>query len=370
LFETKKLMYPRPKPVFVGFGLVFKEIHLINLDYKTRFLRTKHRQLMQFDPHAIKFETKHGKNEENGAKLTVQVHDSEGVSIKSEKMLQLATAGNFSLVSDQKVLLTAGKEISLKCKTSGLKINQNILRSGADIYEHNKSKLTGAPEPNEINNPKGSGGGGGVSSKPAPAPTPASTPAPASANEEEKSKNSKDDQKKYYLGADGQKHYFDPERLFQCQLNAYNNSAFNKDSHGTYCNRFAESVLQQYTGSKELMGPGAAKMCVDIYAHISKSAKWKSCNAVAAETKAREGYFVVGITTTTMSSKLPNHIAVVCPKGNGVVRRGIKCPSIAQQGKFKIIFGKDDNYTANFGWDRDSVGQIRYYYKIPDSKLQ
>lgn len=333
-------------------------------NYQRRFFATSYGQQMVFEPAGMEFRTQHGKEEKNGAVLGVRLDQNIGVSVFSEKDIQLASSGNLDLHSENRLVLNATKEIQLKCKASSLKIDAQVWRYGTNIYD----------DTTEPGAEKSEGGKGGGTSR--LSPKSGQIPAPAigiskSDNNEDNSNNKTDEQKKYYLGADGKKHYLEPALLYQCQLNAYNNSAFNKSGTTTYCNRFAESVLQQYTGSKEWIGKsGNAILCIDIYTQISKSAKWKNCNPVEAETKAREGYFVFGITTSAMNSKLPEHIAVICPKGNGVRRGGVYCPSIAQQGSSKILYGKSDGYTANYGWDKTLLGYIKYYYKIPDSKLK
>lgn len=193
----------------------------------------------------------------------------------------------------------------------------------------------------------------------------------------EDNKSDKDETgKMYYLGADGKRHYLDPKRLYQCQKIAYNNKAFDRNpvTKQTYCNRYAESVLRQYTGIIEF----ADKNCANIYLVISKSPKLKKCDAKTAQELANKGYFAVAISTRTATPNAPEklgrieHIATIAP-GEGVEKGKQKfyCPAIAQQGATKILYNSETDKnkgTLNYAWRSEMFEFITFWYKVPDGE--
>ena len=140
-------------------------------NYQRRFFATSNGQQMIFDPMGMEFRTQHGKEEKNGAVLTLRLDENRGVGVFSEKDIQLASSGNLDLHSENMLVLNAAKEIQLKCKAGSLKINDKVLRYGVNVYD-DKTEPTAA---------QGESGKGGtkVGSKAAKTLTQATTAATA-----------------------------------------------------------------------------------------------------------------------------------------------------------------------------------------------
>ena len=166
----------------------------------------------------------------------------------------------------------------------------------------------------------------------------------------------------------------DPDRLYQAELEAFNNKSF--DPHGgyTYCNRYAESVLRLYTGSDEFWNykAGAAKTCDQIFNTVSKSSSWgllfSSDNGRVAQELANSGFFVIAISTRAATPNIPNgmsieHIAIIAP-GQSVTGNGRFSPYIAQNGASKLLPGQTAHYTLDWGWRKQIQDYVQYYVKI------
>ncbi|HEY8464010.1 MAG TPA: RHS repeat-associated core domain-containing protein, partial [Bacillota bacterium] len=163
----------------------------------------------------------------------------------------------------------------------------------------------------------------------------------------------------------------DPERLYEIEKEVYYDPQYNKDSKGTYCNRYAEKVFRLYTGSSELLRKdGLAKNCYEIYKTVSASNNWNQVSdGLKAQQLANKGYFVIAISTKAENpSTIFEHVAVIAPglSTKEVVKRyGYYCPAIAQQGRTKILYGVDKYGTMNYGWRLQDNPSITFWSYNP-----
>lgn len=130
-------------------------------------------------------------------------------------------------------------------------------------------------------------------------------------------------------------------------LDVENNSKYQPDSNGTYCNVFAQDVMRA-------MGEGLpGGLCSDMLSSLEGGySHWRPVGALQAQDRAKAGYGSIGITT--------GHVVVIYPTTATVTNRNNIHMSMAGYKCF-------NDWTITWAWDADHINNVKYYSYFPNT---
>ena len=112
----------------------------------------------------------------------------------------------------------------------------------------------------------------------------------------------------------------------------------------TYCNTFAQDVMNHDDLNAALPSGTTSTMCNALYGN--KNPKWKSVDFQEAQKRANQGYPTIAIK--------PGHVAIVKPKGKEITQLKEVC--IAQAGATNY-----NSTTINWAWASNELTEVKFY---------
>lgn len=131
-------------------------------------------------------------------------------------------------------------------------------------------------------------------------------------------------------------------------LDVENNPIYQPDSSGTYCNKFAQAVMN---AMGEALPSGN---CATMYSSLAANQypHWRPIGSLQAQDRAKAGYGSIGITT--------DHVVVIYPTTAAVTSRNNIHMSMAGYKCF-------NDWTITWAWDADHINNVKYYSYFPNT---
>lgn len=137
-------------------------------------------------------------------------------------------------------------------------------------------------------------------------------------------------------------------------LNVATNSTYQPSGGNTYCNYFAQDVMNGY--GYDLPSGTCKSIFESLYGN--GHANYKSVSFSEAQSRANQGYPTVAITSGKASnspdSSMPEHIAVVYP--NGTTASSVSDVRVSQAGADCF-----NNKKISYSWKSADLSKVKFY---------